>query len=517
MMITVALSCQTYCDYNAQIPIDMGPGSTTDEAIAILRQSDGKLIGVGSTYYIGSNHFEASLFRLNMDNTFDQTFGNNGRIGHTWDQRNTVRCAILDQEERIMTGGYQAPSNGISGFRGYVGRVTTEGAKDTTFANGGSYKFDLVGGMESLVIGLDVEADFIDQLTQGSGVAQLEFGDITAVVVTREPMGIGVFRLNSSGELDNTFSDDGYALHSISDFVWQTGFGEAHFLSDGSIIVVNKYLNGSSAYPAVAKLLPNGEMDTTFADNGIYRSPAAVPFNFAGVYADITEDEDVIIAYSSAGSPSNYHLSKIDGVTGALVTDFGIDGTVTSSASGSFNQPWDVVIRPSDGMIFSLGEGSDSNRFPTIWTVDANGNEVVHCGSDATNINALEGSQGYHAGLFDENEELRILGETGLTDTTSGDSQSLNMMIPTISTPTSIFENDLDVIAVYPNPATDRLTIVNPRNSRLDYRIYDRTGRMVISGVTARDISVDALSDGMYLLELMDERGGRSTVKFLKE
>jgi|GEM_PF-4917631 len=274
---------------------------------------------------------------------------------------------------------------------------------------------------------------------------------------------------------------------------------------------------GTSAHPFVARMLGDGTLDEDFGESGILRLTDEVGYSFTDVSATLDQEDNVLLTYATTGSPTQYVITKVNGITGQVDTSFGENGRRLATASGSFNIPWDIVCDPWNELIYVLGEGSSSNRFPTIWTVDLNGNEVALCNGESTYINPLEQSQGYHAGRIDENGELKILGDTGLNDSTSGDNQSLNMMIPTIALPSSLSEYDALTFDLFPNPSTGQLTLPLAMDQPLTYRILDVQGRLVQEGMSNGQIDVSALNQGYYHLLATSKDGQQGRQSFLRE
>lgn len=83
-------------------------------------------------------------------------------------------------------------------------------------------------------------------------------------------------------------------------------------------------------------------------------------------------------------------------------------------------------------------------------------------------------------------------------------------------------QNSLESLVVYPNPAKD---ILNIKNNNLEFsyesvNVMDNTGRTLIrtnmSGKTDLQIDTKSLSQGTYLLEIIDATGNRTVEKFVK-
>ncbi len=81
-------------------------------------------------------------------------------------------------------------------------------------------------------------------------------------------------------------------------------------------------------------------------------------------------------------------------------------------------------------------------------------------------------------------------------------------------------ENDFTGIKVSPNPATDKLILLNftPSNHRNNISIFDALGKQVLSinNLTNNSIDISKLAKGLYLLKYVD-RENSSSVSFVKE
>lgn len=80
--------------------------------------------------------------------------------------------------------------------------------------------------------------------------------------------------------------------------------------------------------------------------------------------------------------------------------------------------------------------------------------------------------------------------------------------------------NDLDKINIFPNPAEDKLWIINLEGKRLDISIVDNNGKEVISKQVREDrtieLNISVLSSGVYFLILNQCTNYRS-IKFIKQ
>jgi len=60
-------------------------------------------------------------------------------------------------------------------------------------------------------------------------------------------------------------------------------------------------------------------------------------------------------------------------------------------------------------------------------------------------------------------------------------------------------------VEVYPNPATDVITIKAQKNQSLDYLIFDTLGKSLALPSDNNNINVSALDNGTYILQVIDK------------
>lgn len=73
-------------------------------------------------------------------------------------------------------------------------------------------------------------------------------------------------------------------------------------------------------------------------------------------------------------------------------------------------------------------------------------------------------------------------------------------------------------VSIFPNPTTDVINFVFENQSmELAVRVYDLNGRELISTTTATSLSVENLTNGVYVVQLTSMEGSTKTIKFIKE
>ncbi len=74
-------------------------------------------------------------------------------------------------------------------------------------------------------------------------------------------------------------------------------------------------------------------------------------------------------------------------------------------------------------------------------------------------------------------------------------------------------------INLYPNPSRDYITLQSNK-SELKYHIYNLFGQIILEGIIERgrkEINIELLPDGMYLVDVADGNGNRKKISFLKQ
>jgi len=70
-------------------------------------------------------------------------------------------------------------------------------------------------------------------------------------------------------------------------------------------------------------------------------------------------------------------------------------------------------------------------------------------------------------------------------------------------------------LSVYPNPATDILTISGEKTVE-NFKIMNLTGQVVLQGTNSNSIDVSTLESGVYVIQL-DDSNRRKTMRFIKQ
>jgi uncharacterized delta-60 repeat protein len=261
-MMTPDGHLDTSFNFNGQVDVDFNGGD--DICNAVLIQPNGKILLIGSSAApTGTAAADFAVARLNTDGTLDTTFGGgSGRvtIGFDLGDSNTDVAAmgVMQSDNKIILGGIVET---VGGFDFGAVRLLQDGSRDTSFGSAGRATVDFNGDASSLD-----QADSVLLDSQGriilTGIASVSGGSDFALA-----------RLLPNGTLDVNFNGDGKATipfnlgNTNSDISYR-----AILTHDQKIVMVGAADTGISPTAnndvAIARVLPNGSLDTSFGDAG---------------------------------------------------------------------------------------------------------------------------------------------------------------------------------------------------------------------------------------------------------
>lgn len=406
LVLSSSLSAQEYCLYNAMKGYNFGE-NFNDVPKAILEQPDGKFLFVAESYTNVTNSFMISVVRVFPNGNPDPTFGGgDGKVTHVFDQRNSVTCAALQPDGKILVGGYQAPSNGVSGFRSYVARLNPDGSKDLDFGEEGTSVVTIDGMGTSISRGIEV----------------LPNGRIR-VVTSGFNSGLASFRLFADGTLDPDYGNEGSLFTSMSNFYTPYTENAVVFGANGEAYMLAANSQSPTYGFIVGKLDSLGLPVTDFGSAGFATFGSG---NVTGnsVNGALTSNGDLLI--SGGGSLTQALITKIDTTAGEVLTDFGLDGFVSApiETAGMEVADW-IRDEANQEWIFLMGDNSADCG--TLRLSD-DGVFQVECNAIYTNQSFPDviGTKTYTCGLLDSEGLLRIGVYAGAPDVNSGGAQGFN-------------------------------------------------------------------------------------------
>ncbi len=229
-------------------------GSSQDRINCIVIQSDGKILVGGFASYF--NSCPLTIARYNTNGTLDSSFGVGGKtlIEFTTLQysgnREIFDMAITPTGKIYAVGKAEKNSSATRNDQIIV-RFNSNGSLDTGFGNNGSRVFDL-----------GTESSFNEIKFQNDG---------KMVVVGNKNQSMTLVRLLENATPDLTFGTDGRVFPPLSSLGVNISYGKSVSIQPDGKIIISGYVYGTHGYEtAIIRYLPNGTLDSTFANGGIF-------------------------------------------------------------------------------------------------------------------------------------------------------------------------------------------------------------------------------------------------------
>jgi uncharacterized delta-60 repeat protein len=212
-------------------------GGCSARAVAI--DSDGHIVVAGS-----GQADSWLLARYKPNGKLDRSFGAGGSVTTPFSNDfDGAESVAIDSQGRIVAGGFAKRDVALA-------RYEPNGSLDPSFGNGGKVRTNFPGEVEARSIALDL---------QGGTVAALE---------SREPANVRHFalaRYRDDGSLDGSFGNGGevttdFGGHSVAESV--------SLDKSGRIVVAGRATGPGQRRFALARYLPDGELDPAFSHDG---------------------------------------------------------------------------------------------------------------------------------------------------------------------------------------------------------------------------------------------------------
>jgi len=212
--------------------------------------------------------------------SLDPTFGTNGIVTTA---NTSADAAALQSDGKILVAGTIV--NPQNSQQGGLLRYNTNGTLDSSFGTGGKVFVANGGSQASNAFAVAIQTD----------------GKI--LTAAPDSLHLTVFRLNTDGSPDTTFGSNGAVTIQAAGLFLSPQSGGLALQSDGKIVVVTGHV--------VARLLANGQLDTTFGSNG---AAATV----GGNSVTLMSNGQILIGLGS--------ITSLYAANGSLVAKFGISG-----------------------------------------------------------------------------------------------------------------------------------------------------------------------------------------------
>ena len=321
--------------------------------------------------------------------TLDPKFGKGGIVTTA----NTgANAGALQGDGKIVVAGSIA-TNQNQEQPGLL-RYNTDGTLDPNFGIGGKV---VIGGTNA---------------GPAFAVAVQTDGKILAAAPAN--LALTVFRFNNNGSVDSTFGSNGTTAIQPGELFLAPASGGIALEPDGRILVATGH-NEGGGQRIVARLLANGQLDSTFGSNGV--APT-----FGGDSVAVVPNGNILVGTGS--------VTSVYAPTGVVVKDFGIHGQTPGFANdaGGF-----VVTNNSATVTRIITAGTIFTDLNLMSLNIVSGFLLVSYNIDGTLANAF----GIHGGVttpfpgnimarafavaLQRNGDIVAVGQTALTDTGPSD------------------------------------------------------------------------------------------------
>lgn len=296
-----------------------------DEYRGVAVQPDGKVVVAG----VRGTGLDMYVRRYLPDGSLDPAFGVAGErlLVGTWDTRDLA----LAPDGSIFVLGY-------GGNNVVVAKLTSSGGLDPNWNNGtwASRNFTAAGGAG--VAG--------ESLTIGRG------GEVYVAGYTPLPgeIDMAVLNFTADGRLDPTFDGDGLRIIDIGNTDEGRGIIEQ---ADGRIVVAGlaSMANGDAV---VVRLLPDGQLDSTFDGDGIRAYPIGASNDYGRAVMQRPTGELLVSGYRRGATDQDPFVLQLL-PNGTPDTSFAPGGIAVVTIAGTDDFIYDAALQP-DGAVVMAGQ-----------------------------------------------------------------------------------------------------------------------------------------------------------------
>lgn len=344
--------------------------------------------------------FSSSIFAQN-DGQIDSTFGVNG-VGYSNISGGSVGSSFkFDSNNNIIAcGNYYGSGN----YDFAATKFNSLGIIDTSFALNGKFIYDF--GIDDYANAVLVQPD--DKIILGGFSSTWDGFNVNSNFNQ-----FSLIRLHNNGTIDSTFGINGKFELDFDPI--DCGAVAMALQSDGKIIAVGKYFNGSSLQFLAIRITTNGVLDNSFGNTGISRMQLDTLVKDDEVTCCLVQPDDkIVIGGLTYDQPSVGRVFGMVRLTanGLLDASFGLNGIVKTDIPNQGNDVALAMAQQIDGRILLAGTCKNSKimaicRYNTDGSLDGSfGNQ----GIDTLNISL--GKDIIYGVLIAEDEKIIIVGQT---------------------------------------------------------------------------------------------------------
>lgn len=309
-------------------------GLGNDEINAMALQPDGKIVAAG--YTVLNQKTWLALARFNADGSTDTGFGANGKVATSFGLSNDAAYGLAVQPDgNIIVVGNTAFS-GLSGSALALARYKPDGKPDSSFGVAGKVFTSFGSGFENAAaVALQPDGKIVVAATL-AGINKTLFGAL---------------RYLPNGVLDPEFSGDGIQTVDFG-YNYQNCYALA-LQPDGKILIAGRSFVSPLLQFALARILPDGQVDAAFGSGGKVLINVDGAGGTARSVAVQPDGKIVLAGYIESGGNHDFALARCL-PDGAPDNSFALDGSFVYPLTSADEEAFELLIQP-DGKIIAAG------------------------------------------------------------------------------------------------------------------------------------------------------------------
>lgn len=407
-----------------------------DGVVQMLVQPDGKTLLLGYSGDTSTTNNHHVLIRLDIDGQLDVSFGENGKVklpsinhesrSDRYERYGDFGAIALQSDNKIIAVGKR---EGSTHHNIILLRYTSEGILDTTFKK-----------EEVAIEDIEIWAKKIRLCIQEDDKILIAGSSNNNLLLTR---------FNHNGLIDSTFGDFGKVITNIGK---RDAPAKILLQKDQKIIVIGRTNNysGEKSEFALARFLPNGELDTSFGQEGkvkttIGRGEEARPAD--GV---IQKDGKIIVLGSAKGDYQTDHAMARYHPDGQLDKTFGNKGKTITSVSPYRDEGTAIALQP-DGKIMVAGNSQEWASHLTLIRYHENGRLDYTFGDKGKQRPYLSVHGSVVASMMLQDNKVILAGNLRLESRPNSDFLVIRFLSD-FNVGTINFQSQANNALVYPNP-----------------------------------------------------------------
>ena len=298
-------------------------------------QSDGKIIVAGNLYNSSISISRFVLVRYDSNGILDTSFGIDGRvITNISDKFDRITSIIIQNDDKIIASGTTSDDANYSDFS--IARYNPDGTLDSSFGNNGI----TVTSIKTWDFGYAIVLQDDNKIVI-SGSTSNEFNPVFG-----PDYDFLVLKYDKYGVLDATFGNGGSVIIGTTEANEKAL--SVKVLSDGKIIIAGEHHIMKYSF-MISQLLPNGDIDTSYGNNGLVLNDLASQF-IESVAMQI-DGKFLITEYHGTGGCCSADIKLIRFLDdGNYDATFGTNGIVTADFLNENNQA-NAIVAQDDGKI----------------------------------------------------------------------------------------------------------------------------------------------------------------------